>query len=136
MEEENKREIWHKIMPNHKYRIWRKDYNGQTFYNIQVTQRNYNADDSKYYIPVTFKKGVEIPNETDIIIIKAIENLRENKNVDEKYKSYYPIHSYMITEYEIVERQEQIEQKAYDDFRNNLNEIEANVEITDDMLPF
>lgn len=124
MEEEQKGSIWHKIMPNHKYRIWRKDFNGQTFYNILVTQKEYDNTESKYYIPVTFKKGVSVDNQTDIKIIKAIENLRSNKNVEDKYKSYAPIFSYMITEFEIVERKEQQEAQAYQKFQETLNENE------------
>lgn len=125
--EENKDTIWRKIEPNHKYRIWRKDFNGKTYYNILVQQKNFDDSISKYYIPVTFKKGVEVANETDIKIKKGVENLRKNKN-DE----YNPIFSYMITEFEIIERQEQKEAQAYQEFQDNLNENEIN----NDSLPF
>ena len=124
MEEEKKGEIWRKIEPNHKYRIWRKDYNGKTFYNILITQKEYDGSESKYYVPVTFKKGVEVNNETDIKIYKAIENLRKNNNVEDKYKPYCPIFSYMITDFEIVERKEQQEAQAYKEFQETLNENE------------
>ena len=124
MKEEPKESIWHKIVPNHKYRIWRKDFNGKTFYNILVSQKEYDNTESKYYIPVTFKKGVEVANETDIIIKHAIENLRSNKNVEESKKQYYPIFSYMITEFEIVEREEQKQAQAYQKYQETLNENE------------
>ena len=65
-QEENKKGIWRKIEEGRKYRIWRKDYNGQTFYNILVEQKQYDNTKKKYYIPVTFKKGVSVDNETDI----------------------------------------------------------------------
>lgn len=133
MEEEKKGSIWYKIMPNKKYRIWRKDFNGQTFYNIRVSQKQYDDSTKYYYIPVTFKKGVEVPNETDIKIIKAIENIRENKNVEEKVRPYNGIMSYLITEFEIVERQEQIESQALDEYNTTLEENEE-VEISDSFL--
>lgn len=132
MEEEKKGSIWYKIMPNKKYRIWRKDFNGQTFYNIRVSQKQYDDSTKYYYIPVTFKKGVEVPNETDIKIIKAIENIRENKNVEEKVRPYNGIMSYLITEFEIVERQEQIESQALDEYNATLEENE--IEIDDSFL--
>ena len=131
--EEKEPTIWRKIETNHKYRIWRKDYNGSTFYNILVEQKQYDGTKKKYYIPVTFKKGVEVQNETDIKIISGIENLRDNNYVDDKKKPYSPIFSYMITEFETLEREEQVIQNAYDDFRENLNENEQ-VNIDDDFL--
>lgn len=138
-EEEKKGSIWHKIMPNHKYRIWRKDFNGKTFYNILVSQKEYDNTESKYYIPVSFKKGIEVDNETDIIIIKAIENLRSNKNVEESKRPYAPIFSYMITEFEVVEREEQKQSQAYQKYQDILSENETEdkeVVIDDNMLPF
>lgn len=139
MEEEQKGSIWHKIMPNHKYRIWRKDFNGKTFYNIIVTQKEYDNTESKYYVPVSFKKGIEVDNETDIIILKAIENLRSNSNVEDKKKPYCPIFSYMITEFEIVPRKEQQEAQAYQKYQEALNENEMEdkeVVIPNNVLPF
>lgn len=133
---EEKGSIWHKIMPNHKYRIWRKDFNGNTFYNILVSQKEYDNTESKYYIPVSFKKGIEVANETDIIIKKAIENLRSNKNVEENKRPYAPIFSYMITEFEIVEREEQKQAQAYQKFQETLNENELDEEIKNAELPF
>lgn len=124
MKEEPKESIWHKIVPNYKYRIWRKDFNGKTFYNILVSQKEYDNTESKYYIPVTFKKGIEVANETDIIIKHAIENLRSNKNVEDKKKPYCPIFSYMITDFEIVPRKEQQEAQAYQKYQETLNENE------------
>ena len=49
-QEENKKGIWRKIEEGKKYRIWRKDYNGQTFYNILVEQKQYDKTKKKYYI--------------------------------------------------------------------------------------
>lgn len=133
MQEEKEYYIWHKVEPKRKYRVWRKDYNGKTFYNIIIEQKNYDNTKSKYYIPITFKKNVSVENETDIIIIKAIENIRQNKNVEDKLKQYSPVFTYMITEFEIVERQEQIEKQAFDEYRENLDENEM-ITISDDFL--
>ena len=125
--EEQKPTIWRKIETNHKYRIWKKEYNGDTFYNIMVEQKNNDGTKTKYYIPVTFKKGVNVDNETDIKIIAGIENLRSNKNVEDKKKPYCHIFSYMITDFEIVPRKEQQEAQAYQKFQDTLNENEADL---------
>lgn len=122
---ENK--IFHKIEAGKKYRVWKKTYNDKDFYSIQVTQKNYDNQVDKYYVDLQFKKGVDLPNQTDIIIKEAYENYRKNK-ADE----YHPITYYMITNFEIVENEERAKQNAYDEFRNNLDDNE--VEIGDDFL--
>jgi hypothetical protein len=136
MEENTEPKILRKIEPNHKYRIWRKDFNGKTFYNIMVSQKQYDDTEIKYYIPVNFKKGISVANETDIKIIKAIENLRENNKVEEKDKKYYPVFSYTITDFDIIENEEQKENEAYKKYQEKLNEneIEQANEVQD--LPF
>jgi hypothetical protein len=111
--------ITYKIQPNKQYRLWRKDYNGRTFYNIEVRQKNYDGTTSKWYRPITFKNGVDLPNGVDIIIKGGIENLRNNK-----LDPYNPITAIMVTDFETKESQEILEQQAYDEFRDNLAEIE------------
>ena len=129
MQEEKKNKHPYKIMIGDKIRVFRKDYNGNTYYNVQITQKNYDGTVSKYYRPLTFKKGVEVANETDIIIKDMFENLRPNKK-----DSYNPITALMITEFDTVERQEQLEQEALADFRDNLEENEYEIDNSD--LPF
>jgi len=129
MEEEKKGKHPYKIMIGDKVRVFRKDYNGRTFYNVAITQNNYDGTKSTYYRPLTFKKGVEVANETDIIIRDMFENLRQNKK-----DPYNPITALMITEFDTIERQEQIQQEALADFRENLEENEYG--ITEDDLPF
>lgn len=121
--------ISYKIMANRPYRVWRKEWNNKIYYNIQVSQTNYDGTISKWYRPITFKKGIEVPNETDIIIKKAVENLRPNAK-----DPYNPITALMILEFETVANQEQMEQQAYADYRANIEENETGV--TDEMLPF
>jgi len=120
--------IWRKIEEGRKYRIWRKDFNGKTFYNICITQKNYDNTETKFYVPVTFKKGISVDNMTDIKIISGTENLRVNNNVEESKRQYYPVFSYMITEFEKCEREEQVQQQAFDNFRANLDENESSNE--------
>lgn len=117
--------IWRKIQVGKKYRIWRKDFNGHTFYNICVSQKQYDGTSKKYYVPVNFKKGVEISNETDIIIKAGIENIRDIPYIPENKKTYYPCLSYIITDFEKVENQKVTEEEALSEFRDNLSDIEA-----------
>lgn len=117
--------IWRKIEVGKKYRIWRKDYNGRTFYNIRISQKQFDETSKYYYVPVTFKKGVEVSNETDIIIKSGIENIRDIPFVPENKKTYYPCLSYIITDFEKVENQKISEAEALSEFRDNLSDIEA-----------
>ena len=115
--EETKEYGFHKLEVGQKIRVFKTTWNDQNYYKFQVTQNNYDKTKSKFYINLQFKKGVDLPNETDIIVKQFVENLRENKN-----DKYNPIHYYQINNFELLESQEQAIQNAYDDFRDNLNE--------------
>lgn len=127
MEEKKEPAIYYKLMANKKVRVFKSTWNDKDFYKIQVTQKNYDGTSNKFYKNVMFKKGVDIPNETDIIILEGYENLRDNPK-----DSYNPISTIMITKFETCENQEQAVQDAYDEFRENLDENE--VEISDSFL--
>lgn len=127
MQEEQKEYGFHKLEVNQKIRVFKTTWNDQNYYKFLVTQKNYDGTSSKFYINLQFKKGVDLPNESDIIVKQFVENLRENKA-----DKYNPIHYYQINKYELCENEEQIVQNAYDEFRDNLDNNE--VEITDDFL--
>ena len=132
MEEEYK--IYHKIEPNRKIRVFKNTYNDRDYYKVQITQKVYGQEEpDKYYVGLQFKKGVELPNETDIIIKKAYENFRPNPK-----DQYNPVMYLMVTDFEIQERQEQLEEQAYEKFQETLNqnEIQFDDEIQDADLPF
>ena len=119
--------IFRKLEVGKKYRVWKKTYNDKNYYSILLSQTNYDGSKDKYYIDLQFKKGVNIPNQTDIIIKCAYENYRKN-SLDQ----YHPIVYYMITDFEMVESEEQIKQNAYDEFRENLDD--NMVEVDDNFL--
>ena len=119
---------YHKLEIGQKIRVFKTTYNDQNYYKFQTTQTNYDGTKSKFYINLQFKKGVDLPNESDIIVKQFVENMRENKN-----DKYNPIHYYQINGFEKIESKEQQIKDAYDEFRANLDENEQ-VEITDDFL--
>ena len=130
-EEKEEYRIYRKIEPNRKVRVFKSTFNEKTFYKIQIKQKNYDETEDIWYENVVFKKGVELddPDGTgiDIKIKKAYENCRKNPK-DE----YNPIFYLMITEFELVERDEQKKAKALEKFNDNLNENET----SDQQLPF
>lgn len=133
MEEEYK--IYHKIEPNRKIRVFKNTYNDRDYYKVQVTQKSYGKEEpDKYYIGLQFKRGIELDNETDIIIKEAYENLRPNPK-----DQYNPIVYLMVTDFEIQERQEQLENQAFEKYQERLYENE-NPDIDDAIqdadLPF
>ena len=122
-EEKEEYRIYRKIEPNRKVRVFKSTFNEKTFYKIQIKQKNYDETEDIWYENVVFKKGVELddPDGTgiDIKIKKAYENWRKNPK-DE----YNPIFYLMITEFEIIERDEQKKAAALEKFNENLNEVE------------
>ena len=118
--EEKEQRIYTKLQAGKKYRVFKTVYNDRTFYKVQVTQNNYDSTKEKVYIGVQFKKNIELKNETDIIIYTAYQNYRKNPK-----DSYNWIEYYVITDFEIVESQEQKTANALDEFRDNLYNIET-----------
>lgn len=129
--EENKDKIYHKVEAGRKVRIFKNTYNDQNYYRIQVKQKNYDNTEDVFYVPVQFKKGIELDNQTDIIIHTAYENMRKNKK-DE----YNPIYYLVITDFEKVESEEQIQAQAYKDFQDNLYANENEQDVDSSQLPF
>ena len=121
--EEKEKKIYTKLQAGKKYRVYKSMYKDNIFYKIQLTQLNYDQTKHKFYVGVVFKKGVELDNETDIIINTAYQNYRKNPKDEYNWIEYY-----LITDFEIVERQEQIEAQAFNKFRYNLNENETEEE--------
>lgn len=132
MEEETKPTIYHKIEAGRKVRVFKSVFAEKTFYKTQIIQKNYDNTQDKYYIGLTFKKGVELDDPDgkgiDIIINCGYENFR--KNPADKYN---PILYIMVTDFTVCEREEQIQQEAFDEYREKLDENEM-VTISDDFL--
>lgn len=135
-EEKEEYKIYRKIEPNRKIRVFKSVYNDKTYYKIQIKQKNYDETEDTWYQNVTFKKGITLDDPDgkgiDIVIKKAYENCRKNPK-DE----YNPIFYLMITDFEIVEREEQKKAAALEKFNDNLTENEMEeVHIADEQLPF
>ena len=128
-EKEEEYRIYRKIEPNRKVRVFKSTFGDKTFYKIQIKQKNYDDTEDTWYQNVVFKKGISLedPDGTgiDIKIKKAYENCRKNPK-DE----YNPIFYLMITEFELIERDEQKKAAALEKFNDNLVENEvANAEL-------
>lgn len=132
MEEENDYRIYRKIEPGKPIMVWKNTTpNDKVFYRVQITQKNYDGSEDKFYINLVFKKGVVLENQTKIIIKKAYENYRKNEK-----DPYNGISYLMVTDFEIVGDKEREAKQAYEEFRENLDNDDNDFNITDDDLPF
>ena len=122
-EEQKKPSIYHKIEAGKKIRVFKSTYADKVYYKTQITQKNYDNTEDKFYIGLVFKKGVELNDPdgkgVDIIINHAVENFRKNPK-----DQYNPILYLMVTDFTLNEREEQAKQQAFDNFRDNLEENE------------
>lgn len=122
-EEKEEYRIYRKIEPNRKVRVFKSTFNEKTFYKIQIKQKNYDDTEDVWYENVVFKHGVDLDDPDgkgiDIKIKKAYENCRKNPK-----DNYNPIFYLMITDFELVERDEQKKAAALEKFNDNLNEVE------------
>jgi len=118
MEEKKKEKYgYHKLEVGQKIRVFKTTYNDINFYKFQVLQKNYDKTNSKFYEELRFIKGVDIPNETDIIVNQFVENLRENPN-----DKYHGIRWYQINDFEMIQSQEQIEKDALNEYNETVDE--------------
>lgn len=122
-EEQDKKNIKHrvyKIEEGDKVQIWRKDWNNKAYYNVMISQKQYDGTNLTWYRPVTFQKGVELQNKDVIIIRKMFENLRKNPR-----DKFNPITSYMILEFDKVLNEEQVIDEALGEYeQESLNSYE------------
>lgn len=98
--EENKDYIIYKVQAGYNYKVYRQDRNGFTFYKISVQKKLADGQKQYDYIPVTFKKGVDIQDKTVIKIKQAFENIVYKK---EDIKHWNPMISIHITEFEVID---------------------------------
>lgn len=119
MQEEQGNKIGYKIEADRNYIVYRNEAGGYVFYKIQVQKKNYDGTKTKVYKNVAFKRGIDIPNATMIKIKKGFEDFRLNPN-----DKYNPIWSVFILDFEIVEQEEQVQNQAFDKYRNNLLNVE------------
>ena len=124
MQEEKKEpRIYRKIEPGKKYRVWKNTVNDVDYYRIGFTQKNYDGSSSQHYESVVFKKGVSLPNQSDIIIKEAYENVRNNPK-----DNYNPIFYLNITDFELQQSQEQITEAALNEYNETIEENEIKID--------
>lgn len=100
-----------------KKRIFRKDFSGVPVYSIQLSNKKQDGTYDNAFMPVKFKKGIEIENKTDVDIKEWFPTFYRNKDNE-------PVIQLMITEYEIEK-----EKDAFEEFGEE-------VELKDEDLPF
>ena len=99
MEEEKKEYIVHKVNAGYKYTVYRQDHNDVAYYKIGVQKTLQDGQKQWDYIPVQFKKGVELENKTVIRIKQAFENL---KYAAADIKHWNPILTIFIIDFETI----------------------------------
>lgn len=129
MEEEVKRP--YKIMLGDTITVNRKDVRKYTFYTTTVRQKFQDGTETHLEKKLTFPKGTDIPDGTQIKIIDMFENGYKPKN------SYDVQWSLFIAEYEIVN----INSKVFDEYNQSkedfdINELDGSQSDYMDDLPF
>lgn len=114
---------YHKLEVGQKIRVFKSIVKDKNYYKFQTTQKKYDGTDEKFYITLQFKKGVNIPNETDIIVHQFVENMRENKN-----DKYNPYRYYQINGYEIVEDAEKAKTNALNEYNEIMDDNEIEID--------
>ena len=113
--------------------VFCKEFDDKKLYSIGLSKKNKNGGYDNGFMSVRFKKGVEIRNKTRIKIKDAwlSFNVKDNKTFP-----YIFINDYEIISEANPEKEEK-EENPYKDFGNSIKtEVNEQIEITDDDLPF
>lgn len=119
--------ISYKVNENGKYYISAKEWNGKTFYNTKITQKNADGTSVEFQRQLRFIK-CEPPKNGDCI--KIISGFESNyANTKDQYNCITVI---CVTEYEIVN-----EVKVEDAFAEYNEQISGNdIQVDESQLPF
>ena len=102
-------------------RIFRREYNGKVYYSTGISKKDMNTNTyTSEYMPVSFKKGVDIPNKTDIIIKNSFLTFDKYKKEGEEKPTV--IWKLFVMDYEL---KNELEFESFDSFED-----------TPDNLPF
>lgn len=108
--------------------IFRRDYEDRTIYTMGLSKKKQDGTYEKAYIPVQFKKGVEIENQTNIYIKDAWLTFYKTKDLRTIFYVF-------INEYTTVEQEANQYKNA--SIKTETKGLESiNVKITDEDLPF
>jgi hypothetical protein len=123
------------IIESHLLKVFRKDYEGRTYYKVGISKKDQNGNYVNGYLDVRFKKDVELEDRTNIYIKKAW--------IDFYLKDKKTIPYIFISEFETVDQtidrihKENSEEQKTDPYEEMGKQVQAEqYEITEDMLPF
>jgi hypothetical protein len=120
--EEQESYIGYKIDTKHTYKVYRSEVNGKIFFKVQVTKKNYDGTNQKFYKQLRFVKCQPPQNGEIIKIKKAFEDLYTNQK-----DPYNAISVIVVQEYELVQGNED----PFDEYQQALNDNDM-VDITGD----
>ena len=111
--------------------VFCKEFDDKKIYSIGLSKKNKNGGYDNGFMSVRFKKGVEVGNKTRIKIKDAWLSFNTNEGKTFPY--------IFINDYEVISEPnpEKKESNPYEDFGNSIKtEVQEQIEITDDDLPF
>lgn len=96
------------IVSNREEMIFRNEYEGKVSYKIGLSKKNKEGQFDKGYIPVRFKQGVELNNQTRILIKEAWLSFNTHD------KKTYPY--IFINDFNIIDKGEVSKENPYEEF--------------------
>ena len=109
--------------------VFRKDFEDKTLYSISLTRKDADGGYIHGYIQINFKGGADIPNKSKIRI--------NNGWLSFYLKDGKTIPTIWTDDYTLVGEPKPKEENPFEQFGNSIKtEIDEQIEITDDDLPF
>ena len=109
--------------------VFRNEYEGKVSYKIGLSKKNKDGQFDKGYIPVRFKQGVELNNQTRIKINEAWLSFNTHE------KKTYPY--IFINDFNIVDKGTPDQKNPYEDMKTKVeSDIGEQIQISEDDLPW
>lgn len=123
------------IISNKQEIIFRKDYNGKPSYSLGLSRRNQDGEYIRGYIKAVFRKGVEINNQSRILIKNAWLDFYKD-NEDKTIPIVFINDFELVKDGELAQNVETLDEKPYWEQITAKTKLEEQLEITDADLPF
>lgn len=121
--------IFRRIREGENLLVLKSTWQGYTYYKASFIQNEIDGQEFKVYIPLIFRRGVELEDRTTIVIKRGVENFKKNKK--DPYNCIYTI---FVSDFEIIDTALAKDEEAFNTYNSDL--LKTSQEFNSYDLPF
>lgn len=118
------------------YMIFRNDYENRAYYKVGISKKKIDGSFESGYIPIQFKRDVDIPNKTKIYLRQAWLTFYTKKTIINGVEHSTSVPYVFCNEFITVQDRIEETRPDFDAMEEKKNIKVKELELTDDDLPF